>query len=1736
MDSSSGTDGEHDPIACSASTSSVEEVRPPLSENPNHPVSQQNHQHQNRKHESAVTGDENLVVLERAYRTPGRHRKLTNKVEHCVYATTPRRARKGRSPYSKCGATAASDTESFTGNRGKIADNGYANSRLNSQTSARALVGLFSSAHVSHSRSNSLDSSLYDKQGPEHFDLEQDNSFWKDHNVQVLIRLRPLNTHESAASGMYMCLKQTSPKSLTWTGHPETRFTFDHVASPSITQESLFQVVGLPMVDNCIQGYNSSIFAYGQTGSGKTYTMLGDIFEKENELNPNRGIIPRIFEYLFSKAEMEEKAREQEHFTITCRCSFLEIYNEQITDLLDPASTNLQIHEDPRKGVFVENLTEIKVKKATDVLGLLLQGTANRRVAQTRMNKESSRSHCVFTCTIESSWIKESFTNSRFGRLNLVDLAGSERQKASGAEGERLREAVNINRSLSALGLVIMNLVDVAQGKQRHVPYRDSKLTFLLQDSLGGNSKTAIIATISPSISCANETLSTLKFAQRAKFIQNNAIINQDASANITALHIQIQDLKEEIEQLKKQTVNSMKPDEPTFNTTDGSLINEDSHGLVKGESSQTHDFSIKTKKPLEIDILHNTTLKDNDSFVAENKQLDMMLQGYLREINYLKTILSVKEEKVKRLESVLNNVMSVEECQDKEKIALQHEVDALRERMNENPDVIRLATENMCLNEQLRRYQEFYGREREMLLMEVCRLRGQVSNALQVGEVQEEQKIHVENRLDEISSSQDMQSNNMEEGNPDHTKFITVLEEGNRVLDEALQEIQQIDASREATGHNKFQSLLHQLHRMTKDVEAKIRHFCRIHNDSMMGSEYPEKGNDEDSFQESNEDSSSTKSSNLVSEQEFESKIDLTVSEVESGNLSSFENDYQRKFHKKFDRPNLVLSDMRGKDRFFSNSIWNTLATINEIFNCQDGTSEFSLHGWKIGFEENPYQTCTKALNYEKIVEQVHNKISDLSFMLLDEEQRTYKVVNKLRKQGQQWSSERLNLRRQVMKLESLESGKNKEIAALKNEEEALASIVDKMLREEQTIREQLINCREQLIYTEKQSTVWEQLYKQLIIERDNKAYNTVHDLNYEEDKTVVAAKYEDQVLKEELNNTQLAVQLVKKQVSLIESEMKNMMVALDERIKDAQVSWEGEKMDIIMELNKVKDETSDKVSQAAAAIMKLPEEQSIREILEESVEMDKSNQIKVSQDFNKEKNFSSSHFKTFDRSINTLLDKLERIESKLKHAQEFESIFFNSLDGTNSQLYQLQEDTISFAASICDKLLETVAEKEHLHEELGRQEDLLRGSFFDLRLLQEAAAESMNMKAEMERTILVIKSLQQELDSKVTQLKKMEDEKSSLQQEKQKDEETIALLTKSLTQAEETVGSMKALNAELEQNLEEATSSITSLQQNLEEKKLELAHLKLEHLNSERLINKNIMTSDKDQFCKQIIELSGQLESLRLSEDAHRKLAEESKEISDALKCQLHDKETEVKLLEKSILELEATISALETQMEIMRRESERNQIIKEDLEMELQACRHQLLTMDTEQESTDIFDEYDDHTLADGVYVTPKRKQRVDKNSEIYHEELQTCRQRICELENMAMLREAEIAELKRRLAEAERMTYDVIKDLIGVKSNITESVLNLDCNRVSKEFKELEALRHQYKEEKARWSEDISRRQTEAVAAQVALEKTRHKAFLLKAENRRLKADILKGKKKSMQSNGEDDHNNNNNNAA
>ncbi|XP_062889589.1 kinesin-like protein KIF17 [Mobula hypostoma] len=356
--------------------------------------------------------------------------------------------------------------------------------------------------------------------------------------VRVVVRCRPSNSREKdlnckvvvsmdSARGQCFIQKPGAP------GEPPKQFTFDGVFYIDSTTEQLYNEIAYPLVEGVTEGYNGTIFAYGQTGSGKSFTMQGI-----SSPTSQRGVIPRAFEHIFESIQCTENTK------FLVRASYLEIYNEEIRDLLGKdTKQKLELKEHPEKGIFVKDLSMHTVHSVIECEKIMDIGWGNRAVGYTLMNKDSSRSHSIFTIHLEMCSVDDNGKDHiRVGKLNLVDLAGSERQAKTGATGDRLKEATKINLSLSALGNVISALVD---GRSKHIPYRDSKLTRMLQDSLGGNTKTLMVACLSPADNNYDESLSTLRYANRAKNIKNKPRINEDPKDAL------LREYQEEIKQLK---------------------------------------------------------------------------------------------------------------------------------------------------------------------------------------------------------------------------------------------------------------------------------------------------------------------------------------------------------------------------------------------------------------------------------------------------------------------------------------------------------------------------------------------------------------------------------------------------------------------------------------------------------------------------------------------------------------------------------------------------------------------------------------------------------------------------------------------------------------------------------------------------------------------------------------------------------------------------------------------------------------------------------------------------------------------------------------------------------------------------------------------------------------------------------------------------------------------------------
>eukprot|EP00062_Callorhinchus_milii_P016185 gi/632967234/ref/XP_007899866.1/ PREDICTED: kinesin-like protein KIF15 isoform X1 [Callorhinchus milii] len=501
-------------------------------------------------------------------------------------------------------------------------------------------------------------------------------------SIKVYVRVRPpvKGTALFNDGDQGQCLSVISSNAVRLNSKPEPKiFTYDHVADIHTTQESVFSVVAKGIIESCMNGYNGTIFAYGQTGSGKTFTMLGPSDDSDNFTHNLRGVIPRSFEYLFYLISREkEKAGDGKDFL--CKCSFIEIYNEQIYDLLDPASSGLFLRENIKTGVFVEGVIERVVTSAAEAYQVLSMGWRNRSVASTSMNRESSRSHAVFTVTIESKEKISNLFNIRTSQLNLVDLAGSERQRDTRAEGVRLKEASSINRSLSCLGNVIMGLIDVASGKNRHICYRDSKLTFLLRDSLGGNAKTYIIANVHPGSRCFGETLSTLQFARRAKLIKNKATVNEATQGSLGHLQAEIKRLKE---QLAEQRTGH---------------ISQDSNVMTA-----ELDPNEWKSRFLEAMLLREKSESEKQGLKEKIGQLKDLCAKKEKILQSNKMIVKFRETNIARLEKLQKESCGGLALDEKDSVIgeLREEIQTLKEQIEQDPRVVSYAMENRGLREE---------------------------------------------------------------------------------------------------------------------------------------------------------------------------------------------------------------------------------------------------------------------------------------------------------------------------------------------------------------------------------------------------------------------------------------------------------------------------------------------------------------------------------------------------------------------------------------------------------------------------------------------------------------------------------------------------------------------------------------------------------------------------------------------------------------------------------------------------------------------------------------------------------------------------------------------------------------------------------------------------------------------------------------------------------------------------
>ncbi|EEY54892.1 kinesin-like protein [Phytophthora infestans T30-4] len=489
----------------------------------------------------------------------------------------------------------------------------------------------------------------------------------KSESVRVCVRIRPLSTKEVQDGRTYIVHASPAQGEISLSNpeadarEPPKKFTFDAAIPPENSQQDVYAQAATDIVESVVNGFNGTIFAYGQTGAGKSHTMEG-----YSEPPEAKGIIPNSFSHIFDRI-----AAEADNKQFMVYASYLEIYNEEIRDLLAPDPKNrLELKETVDAGVFVKDLTSRQVAAAAEIDAVMQQGKKNRSVGATLMNQTSSRSHSMFTITVEALSVAQSEANGKphicVGKLNLVDLAGSERQAKTGATGDRMKEATKINLSLSALGNVISALVD---GKSQHIPYRDSKLTRLLQDSLGGNAKTVMIANCGPADYNYNETLSTLRYANRAKNIKNKPKINEDPK------DAKIREYQEKIKELR-EALAAQEKNGPVASGAEGKAFSKDGGSAVVPQIvERIVEKTVVKREGVSEEVLR----KLEEDARREKRELKQKAQ---EEMKALLAAQSRTEEERDQLERELQSQAQQKEVMSKQKDEMVSQLEALEHKL----------------------------------------------------------------------------------------------------------------------------------------------------------------------------------------------------------------------------------------------------------------------------------------------------------------------------------------------------------------------------------------------------------------------------------------------------------------------------------------------------------------------------------------------------------------------------------------------------------------------------------------------------------------------------------------------------------------------------------------------------------------------------------------------------------------------------------------------------------------------------------------------------------------------------------------------------------------------------------------------------------------------------------------------------------------------------------------------
>jgi hypothetical protein len=543
--------------------------------------------------------------------------------------------------------------------------------------------------------------------------IEQDGG----ESVRVVIRIRPFNSRE-ISSGTSSCIEVANPQSLNLHLKNGTRqYTFHHILDERTSQAQVFMETGIStLLDSALEGYSATVFAYGQTGSGKTYTMAGveeRLGRNDYVSDETDGIIPRSISYLWQAMV----GRPDKYFV---KAGFFEIYNEQVMDLLNPSTGPLHCRWNTKKGFYVEGLLLVDCTSIDDLIAVLHEGTRNRKMGSHELNKDSSRSHSILTVYFICEQVaQDGHSFKKYGKVYFVDLAGSERLKESKSTGGMIKETGNINKSLFILGKVISGLGDKkTKALKPHIPYRDSKLTMVLSDSLGGSARALMIACVSPAQIYIDETANTLNYATRAMNIRNKPILQVDNDEHlILNLRREAELLRMENEYLKEQLARATggyPPQKVDYSQTSPPV--DPQLQSLQQELNALREANSKLREGKEsTERIYHTAMTDNQKLNLKLENLESAFVGSAMRVEDSKSGLN-PEHTISTLLSENTNLKKLKNSLEEEIAQLQHSFG------DRTPNSFEIQAEDILqlrqMNEQLQKRVE-YLQKREMELIE---------------------------------------------------------------------------------------------------------------------------------------------------------------------------------------------------------------------------------------------------------------------------------------------------------------------------------------------------------------------------------------------------------------------------------------------------------------------------------------------------------------------------------------------------------------------------------------------------------------------------------------------------------------------------------------------------------------------------------------------------------------------------------------------------------------------------------------------------------------------------------------------------------------------------------------------------------------------------------------------------------------------------------------------------------